>query len=100
MIISRNKEMHKGIDEDSVRVEMVRFVNDICLTLPDGNDPVANPAGIEFAKLMFDVGLSDGEQVHKKAVEKAIEKATGDRDDLSDCPHLRELLVEEIKRRK
>ena len=96
-----------GPTDDEVRKAVKQYLKCICAILPGENNSDKNPIGAEFAKLMLPTMFPvkeirsenvKGDDLHEQAVNKLIEKIMDDRDDLSDCPCLRQELVGAMKR--
>ena len=104
--IVAGKLQREGLPTDEeVRESIKQYLKGICATLPGENNSDKNPLGAEFAKLMFptmfpaeDNGSQNvkGNDLHAQAVNKLIEKIMDEKDDLSDCPCLRQKLMDTL----
>ena len=69
-----------------------KYLHVASLTFPGENNRDKNPAGVEFADIMFGAD----KDLHNAAERKIIEKIMEERDDLVDYPNLRQKIVEAI----
>ena len=80
------------VSEEDIRKVVGKYLHVVCLTFPGENNRDKNPAGVEFADIMF----SADKDLHDAAERKIVEKIMEERDDLVDYPNLRQKIVEAI----
>ena len=80
------------VSEEDIRKMVGKYLHVACLTFPGENNRDKNPAGVEFADIMFGAD----KDLHNAAERKIIEKIMEERDDLVDYPNLRQKIVEAI----
>ena len=82
----------EAVSEEDIRKMVGKYLHVVCLTFPGENNRDKNPAGVEFADIMFGAD----KDLHNAAERKIIEKIMEERDDLVDYPNLRQKIVEAI----
>ena len=80
------------VSEEEIRKVVGKYLHVVCLTFPGENNRDKNPAGVEFADIMF----SADRDLHDAAERKIVEKIMEERDDLADYPNLRQKIVDAI----
>ena len=80
------------VSEEDIRKVVEKYLHEMCLTFPGENNRDKNPAGVEFADIMF----SADKDLHDAAERKIVEKIMEERDDLVDHPNLRQKIVDAI----
>ena len=93
--IQRQRQLtspQEAVSEEDIRKEVGEYLRVVCLTFPGENNRDKNPAGVEFADIMF----SADKDLHDAAERKIVEKIMEERDDLVDYPNLRQKIVEAI----
>lgn len=98
MIVEKIKQQSHGtlqaedLSDENVRKEIVKYVKEVCFTLPGENDSKKNPEGAEFAAIMF----RTDHDLHDAAVNKIVEMIMEESNDLDDYKCLRQKLVKAI----
>lgn len=93
--IQRQRQLispQEAVGEEDIRKMVGKYLHVVCLTFPGENNRDKNPAGVEFADIMFGAD----KDLHNAAERKIIEKIMEERDDLVDYPNLRQKIVEAI----
>ncbi|MCQ2284955.1 MAG: hypothetical protein MJZ57_08650 [Bacteroidales bacterium] len=99
LVTDELQKKDKHCDEEIIKLYIRHYANTACKFYPDNTD-----GGLEFCSLMLSVMPNfnkckenpSGEKVFVKAIEKLVEKAIDEQDDLQSFPQLRKKLVEEI----